>query len=123
MPIPSKLLKRLVNKSGKPATYRLKTISGEDAHGDDTYTDTDTVIKAIKSVVTNTRVPFLRHSEIGVARIMQVEFFTTDDLTAPNKAIGEQAVLIDWDSLEYEVVYVEPSQVGVIRLICQSRRV
>lgn len=123
MPVRSILLKRLINRAGKPATYTLKTISGEDAHGDDTYTDTPSEITAIKSVVTNTRVPFLRHSEIGVARIMQVEFFTTEDVTAPNKAIGEQAVLTDWDDLEYEVMYVEPSQVGVIRIICQSRRV
>jgi hypothetical protein len=123
MPIRSRLLGRLINKAGDPATYRLKTISGEDSHGDDTYTDTDVPITAVKSLVTNTRVPFMRQTEIGVARVMQVEFFTHDTLSAPNKAIGEQAIVIDVDGLEYEVMYTEPSQVGAVRLICQSRRV
>jgi hypothetical protein len=101
----------------------MRTISGEDDHGDDTYTDTDTEVTAVRSLVTNTRVPFLRQSEIGVARIMQVEFFTNSSLAAPNIALGEQAVVIDSDGLEYEVMQVEDSQVGAIRLICQTRRV
>jgi len=123
MPIRSKLLQRLVNKTGSTCTYRFKTISGEDSHGDDTYTTTDTEITAVRSLVTNTRVPFLRQTEIGVARIMQVEFFTHDTLTAPELALGEQATIIDSDGLEYEVMQIEDSQVGVIRLICQTRRV
>lgn len=123
MVIRSRLLTKLINDVGAAATYRMKTISGEDDHGDDTYTDTDTSFTAVKSLVTNTRVPFLRESEIGVARVMQVEFFTHDTLTAPNKVIGEQATVIDHDGLEYEVMYMEDSQVGAIRLICQSRRV
>ena len=122
MPIRSKLLSRLINKTGSTCTYRFKTILGEDEHGDDTYTTTDTEITAVRSVVTNTRVPFLRQSEIGVARIMQVEFFTHDTLTAPDMALGEQATIIDHDGLEYEVMLVEDSQVGAIRLICQTRR-
>ena len=77
----------------------------------------------MRSLVTNTRVPFLRQTEIGVARIMQVEFFTHDTLTAPELALGEQATIIDSDGLEYEVMQIEDSQVGVIRLICQTRRV
>lgn len=123
MVVRSRLITKLVNDVGVPAVYRVKTVSGEDAHGDDTYTAADTDITAVKSLVTNTRVPFLRDSEIGVARVMQVEFFTHDTLSAPNKAIGEQAIIIDSDGLEYEVMYVEDSQIGAIRLICQSRRV
>jgi hypothetical protein len=112
----------LIGNVGTTATYRVKTISGEDAHGDDTYTDTDTTITAVRSLVTNTRVPFLRQSEIGVARIMQVEFFTSDSLSAPNMAIGEQAIIIDSDGLEYEVMQIEDSRIGALRIICQTRR-
>lgn len=122
MPIRSRLLPRLIGNVGTTATYRVKTISGEDAHGDDTYTDTDTTITAVRSLVTNTRVPFLRQSEIGVARIMQVEFFTSDSLSAPNMAIGEQAIIIDSDGLEYEVMQIEDSRIGALRIICQTRR-
>lgn len=123
MPIHSKLLQRLINKTGSTVTFRTKAILGEDSHGDDTYTTTNTEITAVRSLVTNTRVPFLRQSEIGVARIMQVEFFTRDTISIPEMALGEQAVIVDSDGLEYEVMQIEDSQVGVIRFICQTRRV
>lgn len=123
MPIPirQKLGEYQIDKLGSVATLRQYAENGTDAYGDTAYTTTDTELTVIISTVTNTRMPFVRQGVLGHYLMMQVEFFTTDDLVPPNTAVAKPPVLIH-NGLEYEITEIEDAGIGLIRLIGYRER-
>jgi len=110
-----------MSKLGDPATLRQYTESTPDSYGDDTYTVVTNEITVIISTVTNTRMPFDRRGELGHYYMMQVEFFTMDDVTIPNFSVDTPPTLTH-KGLEYEVSEIEDSQIGLLRLMAYRRR-
>lgn len=113
-------------KLGSDATLRTWTEGAPDTYGDTTYVATDQTLTVIKSYTTNTRMPFIRRGELGNYLMMQVEFFTMDEvdctiITPPNTAVDKPPVLIH-ASLEYEIMETEDSGIGVIRFITYRTR-
>ena len=111
-----------INRLGDPATLTQYTEDSVDAYGDTTHTTTVDEITVVISTVTNTRMPFERKGELGFYYMMQVEFFTMDDVSIPNTATGKPSTLVHKD-LEYEITEVEDSKIGMLRLMGYRRRV
>lgn len=110
-----------MDRLGDPATLTQFTPSTPDAYGDDTYTEQVDEITVIISTVTNTRLPFERRGELGHYYVMQVEFFCMDDVAIPNTAVGKPPNLLH-KGLKYEIIEIEDSQIGLLRLIGYRRR-
>lgn len=117
----NELARRQLNALGDPATLKQYTISGQDVYGDDEYTLQTNDITVILSTVTNTRVPFERRGDLGFYYVMQVEFFTMDDVPVPNTAT-EKPPTLTHKGLEYEILEVEDSQIGILRFVAYRRR-
>jgi len=113
---------RQISKLGEPATLIEYAVSGQDAHGDDSYTTTSTEITVIPSTSTNTRLPFVRKGELGNYYMMQMEFFMSDAYETPNTAVDRPPVLVH-DNLQYEITESENAKNGVVRLLGYRKRV
>lgn len=110
-----------MDKLGDPATLVHYAESTPDVYGDDTYTKVVNEITVIVSTVTNTRMPFDRQGELGHYYMMQVEFFTMDDIEMPNTST-EKPPTLTHKNLEYEITETEDSQIGLLRLMAYRRR-
>ncbi len=122
-----KMLSYQIDKLGILSTLVEYVKSGLDSYGDETYTKTLTTVKAIRSVVTNTRMPFQRRGELGHYYMMQVEFFLKDvdedgnTISTANSSVARPRELI-YENNTYEVTEIEDSGIGAIRLISYRER-
>jgi len=127
IPVQPKLLAYQIDKLGIDSTLVDYVKSGIDVYGDEQYTKTLRTVKAIKSTVTNTRMPFQRRGELGHYYMMQVEFFTKDVdengdvLNLTNTATGRPREFI-YEGLTYEITEIEDSLMGALRLIAYRER-
>ena len=125
IPFKSQLAVRQIDKLSESegvASLTQYTESTVDSYGDESYTEVVTPVKAVKSTTTNTRMPFVRSGELGYYYMMQIEFFTTDDIVISNNAVNKPPTLLH-EGLTYEVTEVEKSKNGLIRYIGYRERI
>ena len=123
IPIRSTLIKKQMSDLHEDAVLTLYTESTVDAYGDETYVEESYNVEVVKSLVTNTRMPFVRSGELGTYYMVQVEFFilTPTEFTIPNNAVNKPPTLLH-EGLEYECTEIEHSKIGLSRLIGYRER-
>ena len=108
---------------GVSATFTVWEEDGTyDTHGDANYSKTEYEITVVPSRVTNTREPFDRRGELGHYLNMHMEFFTTDTIPTDNTAVDKPPTLTH-KGHEYQVLEIEDSQIGIIRMLVYRKRV
>lgn len=127
IPLKPRLVDYQIDKLGKLATFKEYVRSGVDSYGDEQYTITETTLKVIISLVTNTRMPFQRRGELGHYYMIQVEFFAKDtdedgNAFAPSNFATERPPELIHEGLTYEITEFEDSGIGTIRLIGYRER-
>lgn len=121
----SQLVHRHIADKGDPVVVRIYTKTTDDAYGDAKFTYVDTDATAIRSLMTNTKVPFVRTpGDVGVYNTIDAEFFVSDTVTIPDPTIvGEDMNEIIWRGETYGITDVENSKIGAQRAMCRRKRV
>jgi hypothetical protein len=121
----SQLVHRHIKDKGDPVVVRVYTKTTDDSYGDAEFTYVDTDATAIRSVLTNTKVPFIRGADtVGMYNTIDVEFFLSDTVTIPNpQIVGEDMNEIIWRGETYGITDLEDSKIGAHRAMCRRKRI
>ena len=108
---------RYIDNYGHDVVLTTYAMSGEDAYGDATLTETTSTIKAIRKMY---RGNFERNAAGGIPTGDAV-FWIKDSVSLPDDATTPASQITD-DGVNYQVVQIDDQRNGVVAVLVEKKR-